>query len=227
VDLFATGSIVFSAYCAFRHTRFLAFFVITAAIFGGPYLQATLDRLKEIRPSLFLASTRSGALSVAGLLAFGAIKLALTLTSSTTYKLDFAAYPLGAVEWLRDSGLSGNLLVNFNQGSFALWRLYPKFKVSVDGRYEEAYPQETVTDNALAFFPETPRGREALERINPTHILLPDLPPTVDPEAQFGNGWRVIYRDENSAVLSRTAGNGVASDSSPHDIPSDMWTPLF
>ena len=35
------------------------------------------------------------------LLAVGAAKLVLILGTPGTYKLDFAAYPIGAVEWLR------------------------------------------------------------------------------------------------------------------------------
>ena len=227
LDLFAVGSIIFSGYCAFRHTRFLAFFMITAAIFGGPYIEITLNRLREIRLSFFLASVRSGAISIVLLLAVGAAKLVLILGTPSTYKLDFAAYPIGAVEWLRNSGLSGNLLVNFNEGSFAMWRLYPKFKISVDGRYEEAYPQETVTDNALALSPNNLRGREALERINPTHILASLKTPETDPAALFGNGWKVIYRDPTSAVLSREANEASEPPVNYNKVPLDMWTPLF
>ena len=108
-----------------------------------------------------------------------------------------------------------------------MWRLYPKFKISVDGRYEEAYPQETVTDNALALSPNNLRGREALERINPTHILASLKTPETDPAALFGNGWKVIYRDPTSAVLSREANEASEPPVNYNKVPLDMWTPLF
>lgn len=226
-DFFALGSILFSAYCAFRHTRFLPFFMISAAIFGGPYVEATLRRLQALRPSLFLAAARSGALVLCAALVTGGATLLVQLISPSTYRLDFTQYPIGAVEWLRHSQISGNLLVNFNHGSFALWRLFPAFKVSVDGRYEEAYPQKTVTDNALALQPTMPGGREALERINPTHILYALSPTQPDPALDFGNGWKVIYRDPASAVLSREDREPVVSEHNYRDVPSDMWVPLF
>jgi hypothetical protein len=227
LDLFAIGALVFSAYCAFRHIRFLPFYMITAAIFGGPYIDATLTQVKNIRPSLYLATLRSGSAVVMGLLGVGALKLLLVVVSPTTYRLNFSDYPIGAIEWLRESGASGRLLVNFNHGSYALWRLYPNFKISVDGRYEEAYPEETVRDNALALNPKLPQSREALERINPTHILLSPFQGDSDPAAAFENGWKAIYHDENAAILSREGVDGTVPSSHSSQVPADMWTPRF
>lgn len=226
-DIFALGAIFLSAYCALRHIRFLPFFMITSAIFGGPYIDATLQRAREIRPSLLLASLRSGSLVVMCLLCLGALKLLALVVSPATYRLDFSDYPLGAIEWLRDSRASGRLLVNFNHGSYALWRLFPNFKISVDGRYEEAYPEETVRDNALALNPKLPLSREALERINPTHILLSTPQSSSDPALEFGNGWKVIYQDPSAAILSRDGEISVASSSNYRHVPTDMWTPRF
>lgn len=227
VDLFAFGTLIFSGYCAFRHIRFLPFYMITSAIFGGPYIDATLNQLKRLRPSLYLATVRSGSLVVVALLALGALKLLLLVVSPMTYRLNFSEYPIGAVEWLRASGVSGRLLVNFNHGSYALWRLYPNFKISVDGRYEEAYPEETVRENALALNPSLALSREALERINPTHILLSLPPIPADPAATFGNGWKAIYQDKHAAILSREGGESAVSTSNYQGVPSDMWIPRF
>lgn len=224
-DPFAVGAILFSAYCAFRHVRFLPFFMITVAIFGAPFVDCALTRLKEIRPSLFLATVRSGALTLSILTALASLQLASLLVSRATYTLTYSMFPVGAVEWLRDSGASGKLLVDFNLGSYALWRLYPNFKVSVDGRYEETYPQKTVLDNALAFNPSLPQGREALERINPTHILLTNSLEITDPEREFANGWKTVYKGQDATILSRDVGRTHTSIS--REIPNDMWQPRF
>lgn len=226
-DIFTVGALVFSGYCAFRHTRFLPFFMITAAVYGGPCVDAVLERLKSLRPSLFLAALRSGAVTILCLLAFGALALIGMAFSKKSYHLSFKDYPVGAVEWLRDNELSGRLLVDFNLGSYALWRLYPRFKISVDGRYEEAYPEETVRTNALAFRPELAIGKESLERIDPTHILLPNTHNITDPESAFGNGWMIIYRDPEAVILSRNGSGSVASPGNYDEIPQDMWVPLF
>lgn len=226
-DLFSLGALVFSCYCAFRHTRFLPFFMITAAIFGGPYVEATLTKLRSLRPSLYLAALRSGAVTVMCLLILGGFALFGMLVSKKTSQLSFKDYPVGAVEWLRDNEFSGRLLVDFNLGSYALWRLYPRFKISIDGRYEEAYPEETVRANALAFRPDLATGKESLDRIDPTHILLPNTHHIADPETAFGNGWTIIYRDPEAVILARNGSGSVASPGNYDEIPSDMWEPLF
>jgi hypothetical protein len=52
------------------------------------------------------------------------------------------AYPVGAARWLRDSPYEGRVLNSFTPGEFLLWTLYPKFRIAMDGRYEEVYTQE-------------------------------------------------------------------------------------
>ena len=226
-DLFTVGITFLSAYCAFRHIRFLPFFMITAATFGGPYVQATVARLRELRPSLFVALTRSGSCVVLVMCAVGSASLLVRLCSKTSYQLNLSAFPVSAVEWLRDNQVSGRLLVDFNMGSFAMWRLYPNFKISVDGRYEEAYPQETVTQNALAFNPATPEGVAALEKINPTHILVFTPPKMPTAPLSFGDEWKPIYQDSRATILSRDSQGAVATSSNYAETPPDMWEPRF
>jgi len=52
------------------------------------------------------------------------------------------AYPVAAVRTLQGSPFSGRLLNPFSSGQFLYWNLYPKFRVSMDGRYEEVYSPE-------------------------------------------------------------------------------------
>jgi hypothetical protein len=226
-DFFGLAVLIFSSYCAFRHIRFLPFFMLTTAIFGAPYIQVALDQARDLRPHLYTAASRCGALVFVTLLAAGALNLALLILSPSTYRLNYDKFPVGAVEWLRAQQIEGRLLVDFNAGSYALWRLYPKMKISMDGRYEECYPNETVRDNALAFRPDLAVGRLALNRIDPTHILLPITHRIENPEAAFGEGWRLVYRDPNAVVLALDASGSPTIATELAALPQDMWTPRF
>jgi hypothetical protein len=226
-DLFGLATLLFSAYCAFRHTRFLPFFMVTAAIFGAPYVQATFDRLRSLRPHLFTAMVRCGAFVSLGLIGTGAIHLLILAVSPSTRRMSYDEFPVGAVEWLRSQRVEGRLLVDFNTGSYALWRLYPNMKVSVDGRYEECYPESTVRDNALAFRPDLEIGRAALERFDPTHILLLLNPGVKNGETGFGAGWKVVYRDARAVVLGHAASEGVVATTGNGSVPADMWEAGF
>ncbi|HAH08236.1 MAG TPA: hypothetical protein DCM05_17210 [Elusimicrobia bacterium] len=58
------------------------------------------------------------------------------------YRQGAGVYPVEAVEFLEESGGCGNVLTPFNTGEFIYWRLYPRFRVSNDGRLECAYPMD-------------------------------------------------------------------------------------
>jgi hypothetical protein len=96
-------------------------------------------------------------------------------------------------------------------------------KISTDGRYEECYPETTVRDNALAFRPDLEVGRAALDRIDPTHILLPTTHRIENPEASFGDGWRVVYRDPQAVILAHGLSSDVTSTTEMALVPRDMW----
>ena len=53
-------------------------------------------------------------------------------------------YPVGPVQYLAKQKFAGNLMVPFRQGAYVSWRLYPAVKVSLDSRYEVAYPDAVV-----------------------------------------------------------------------------------
>lgn len=226
-DPFGLMILAFASYCAFRHTRFLPFMMISCAIFGGPYLENSINRIRSFSPRLSLSAIRCGSFTIALALMLGAINLVILLSSPSTYRLNFAGFPIGAIEWLRTSGARGNLLVDFNLGSYALWRLYPNFKISVDGRYEEAYPPETVRDNALAFRPDLAASRDILQRFAPSHILVPTSHNISDPERAFGADWHLVYRDPDAVVLAREARDEVATSINYRTTPNNLWRPQF
>ena len=53
------------------------------------------------------------------------------------------ACPVGAVDYLEQQNIRGNILVPFNYGSYALWKLRGRMRVSMDGRYDLVYKPET------------------------------------------------------------------------------------
>lgn len=79
-------------------------------------------------------------------------------------------YPVAAVRRLSESGDSGRLAVSFNWGEYALYHLYPRFSVSIDGRYETVYPAPVVRAN-FDFQLGRP-GREVLFERYPADFAL-------------------------------------------------------
>jgi hypothetical protein len=73
------------------------------------------------------------------------------------------AYPVGAVAFLRASAFRGNLMTTFETGAYVSWKLHPAVKVSLDSRYEAAYP-EAVFEDVLAFYEGRERPEDVLAR---------------------------------------------------------------
>lgn len=218
--------LMFSLYLGVRHIRLGAFTSITFAILGSVFFQTFWHRLRSIGSERVLALERASSIVGVGIVAASAFVFTKTLFVSSTYSLQYQQYPVQAIDWLREQGIKGRLLVDFNDGSYALWRLYPNFTVSMDGRYEETYPERTVRLNALAFQFATHEGAAALEEVNPTHILLPVTNSNNEPSAALAKKWRYIYKDAHYAILAREI-ETFATGLQPKSDTGDMWAPLF
>ena len=70
-------------------------------------------------------------------------------------------------------------------------------------------------------------GRAALERFDPTHILVRRSDEVMNPETAFANGWRVVYRDRDAVVLGQSGAAETVETTEGVSVPGDMWSPRF
>jgi len=228
VEHFGICFIAASAYFAFRHVRMLVFLMMTIAIFGSPYFSLFVDTLRA-RSRRVIVCERSGAL--VGLIATVTLTVLIVfrLLTVSSLKLDTSIYPVAATNWMRLHLPGGQLLVGFNEGSFALWRLYPKFTISMDGRYETVYPESTLTLNTAAFHLSSKEGREALATLHPTHILTSVESGVREALTLPENrAWSIVYSDEKYLLLGHVGENrqqGTNTDN--QNLSEDLWNPLF
>jgi hypothetical protein len=61
--------------------------------------------------------------------------------------VDPNVYPIRAIQFLKVNSIKGNLLVPFDWGEYAIWKLYPDNKVSIDGRFDTVYPVDVINDH--------------------------------------------------------------------------------
>jgi hypothetical protein len=88
---------------------------------------------------------RLGAMAVNSALLLVPFFLALRVLPGAGLDLEYphVACPVEAVAYLQRENIRGKLLVPFNYGSYALWELRGKMRVSMDGRYDLVYKPET------------------------------------------------------------------------------------
>ena len=214
-----TGGIVTA--CTFTlgvtHVRHLVFFLICLGVYMPALLTAYLDEARS-RPRVAAAWQRAGrrlaGVALAGLLAGSAFKLLgvhdpLRLELPACPKEDGKGgmyYPLGAMDYIEAYGLSGDLLIHFDWGEYALWRLYPRCRVAIDGRYETVYPQRTHK-SYFDFLSKRRDWDRFLEEYPPDMILIKNR--SAVQEALAGSeGWRQVFSDCGSALFVRKGDPG-------------------
>lgn len=114
---------------------------------------------------------------------------------------ELVLYPTGAVEYLRLQQFSGNLMVPFECGGYVAWKLYPRVRISVDSRYEVAYPPEWIEEVYHLYWAGD--GWEEILRAHPTDAVLVRCDAALN-SALMGNPlWRHVYGDGVFNVYAR------------------------
>lgn len=138
----------------------------------------------------------------------GALALCLLVAKPWTLEVpahpgdhDKVLYPSGAIAYLREQGFHGNMLVPFVEGAYVSWKLYPALRVSIDGRYEAAYPPRLLEEH-IAFYDGHPGWRELLDRYPTDLALIPRRRP-VAPLMRARSGWTRVYEDDAYEVYAR------------------------
>jgi len=80
-------------------------------------------------------------------------------------------YPLDTMAYIDAHGLSGNAIVFFDWAEAAIWHLYPRCRVFMDGRFLSAYSQRAVRDY-FAFLYGGPGWRRALDAYDTDMVLV-------------------------------------------------------
>lgn len=121
-------------------------------------------------------------------------------------------FPAEAVTFVEQSRPSGRIFNAYAFGGYLIWRLYPEYRVYVDGR------ADLYGDSFLAHFNELYQGE-----VNPQpEFLRQDIRTVVvEPDAPIANllsitrGWRKSYQDARAVIYVR------ADAPSPTGNPSD------
>jgi hypothetical protein len=109
------------------------------------------------------------------------------------------ACPVRAVAYLQRQNIRGKLLVPFDYGSYALWELRGKMRVSMDGRYDLVYRPETY-QRVEDFFSAKGDWENLLTTPAPDAILVPRSN-AVYLKLRNEPGWQEAWRDPYDAVF--------------------------
>ncbi|MGA2965440.1 MAG: hypothetical protein ABSD64_04455 [Terriglobales bacterium] len=198
----------------------LAMPAIAAALPAAPSSSAVSERgpnSSRIRPLFNLA--------VVLLLAVFALVRWVSLARGQDAR-EAEQYPQNAVAFLRASDLPRNIFVYYDWGGYAIWKLYPKYRVFVDGR-ADLYGGLSATnssddaqnrDDLLRQFQTAvdlrPGWRGVLDRWNVEAVLVP--PSCALAQALLVDpNWHIGFSDSKAILLLQTQ-PAIANTGIPH-----------
>jgi hypothetical protein len=192
-----------SGYMALSHVRHISLYALVWWCFVPAYLRGTSLETGVLR--LWYARPRWTAVACTALcllsLAVVVHRRGWEAKLPVVREAGPVAYPRGAVDHLRASGFHGNLLVPFEVGAYVLWELAPQVKVSLDSRYEVAYPSE-VYEAHRRFYRGEHDWQVTLDRYPADALLIPAASPVLAQVARLPD-WHEAYRDPSYVVLRR------------------------
>jgi hypothetical protein len=110
-------------------------------------------------------------------------------------------YPSGAVVFLRAHDLHGNILDEFGWGEYLIWHTAPASKVLIDGRYDLVFPYPLI-DRYVSFYFDRDGAQALLTAYPHDLVLIPATSPAYNLMRRQA-GWKMIYRDSDSALFAR------------------------
>ncbi|KMP10757.1 hypothetical protein UR09_03070 [Candidatus Nitromaritima sp. SCGC AAA799-A02] len=111
-------------------------------------------------------------------------------------------YPVYAAQFMKANNLAGNILAPFDWGEYMIWK-FPDSKVSVDGRFRTAYPEDVINNN-LDFSAGGEKWKALLSEY-PTDIVLTRKPDGPHDYLTTHPDWTKIYEDPVSMIFIRSS----------------------
>ncbi len=117
----------------------------------------------------------------------------------------YAEFPVGAVAFMEQHHLSGNILSTYQWGGYLIWHAAPASKVFFDS-FDERYPPR-VQDDYLRLIAGDGTAEAVLQGYPHDYVLVPVRSHLYDLMTKRSD-WTPVYRDSVCALFARTASSG-------------------
>ena len=109
--------------------------------------------------------------------------------------------PVREVDILSHAGAEGNLATPFGWGCYCTWRLNPRIKISMDGRYETTFPESTFDLNNR-FYEKRGANWDQLIRDYPVdYVILDYVEEALRPLDLIERGYVLIWETKDHSAL--------------------------
>jgi hypothetical protein len=191
-----------TAVLAWHSRRHAPFFGVAALAFAGPFLQALISKLasgwgpraREIfKPALAVT------------ILYGALAIFVAVEFLPQASFDVLA-PVGhdavrETDILSRAEATGNLATPFGWGCYCAWRLYPRIKISMDGRYETTYPESTFDLNNRFYEKRGTNWDQLIHDYQVNYVILEYAEEPLRPPDLVDHGYVLIWQTEGHSAL--------------------------
>jgi hypothetical protein len=182
---------------AFGSIRHVPLLVLWAAPVLALLAQAAADRWATA------GLWRAGWLTVTGLVGVPTVLTLHFVLANPGPRVAVGQFPSGAVSYIRQHDLRGNVYAPLEWGSYLTWELYPDVKVAMDGRNVTLFPSERVREN-VTYFLFADVDSEVPLHYPTDYLLIPSAAPVL-PAVREDGRWQQVYADAESVLFVRAA----------------------
>lgn len=203
--------------------RNIPLFALTAGCVAGPWLARVC-----VQPVCdFVARLpRAVPIAVCAVLAALSLVYAARVNKHAPLHIEIPTdrFPVAVIDFMRANEIRGEALVFFDWAEYAIWHLYPRCRVFLDGRFRSAYSPQTIEDY-FAFLYGAPQGERALTHYA-TDIVLVHRGNPAYARMQARAGWDEVFGDEIAALFLKRGRHEYVNRSNMV-IPEPRHAPLF
>ncbi len=212
-----------TAFVTWRSRRHAPFFGVACAAFLGQFIAAAAGNFRE-------RFARGNWPSFATLAAHGALAVFVAVKFLPEASLQplapVGAFPVREVDVLANAKLSGNLAVPFSWGSYATWRLHPRVKVSIDGRYEEIYPETTFLMNHAFHYKDGADWNRLIREFPVDFVILDLRDGKLQPADLRPYGYTQVWQSGEVSALLVSEKHLAAARQAVAELPATTIEPL-
>jgi hypothetical protein len=184
-----------------RHIPILVLVIVPVlAELAHTWLQRSgMNRL--FRTPLTGSASRTLAINFVVLFAFaGFTVLRVRHVVSRQAEVEAKNFPATAAAFLEQRHPPGPMMNHYNWGGYFIWKLYPQYRVFMDGR-ADVYGDTLMTDFGDCYH-LTGNWRKSLQAWSIQTVVLPPDAPLIT-ALRSGPDWEQIYSDSEAVILTR------------------------
>jgi hypothetical protein len=200
------------SYLSVRH-------VPLAAIWTGPVITLLASRVQDQLPQLAAFRRSWFLLRGLGMLPVCLIVAVVYADPRPNIRIDGGVLgptrPCGAVAFLQNQGVRGNLYNPLWWGAYITWELYPSVRVSMDGRNVSLFSDEMVLENLKFYTDEVRQADIDVPLRYATDFLIVPADAPVLPRLLADSRWWRMYADSGSVLFKHLDAGATRSDVLP------------